>query len=549
MGMRFRVLRQSRSVPSLNPGECALMQDQWNDYGFQTQYLLYAESQGKTKRVGLVKILKRGQTSSDGIQISEDFAQLSDDFVSVGESLDYYQHLAELKGEQRDAILAALNDAVRRPELQQAFGHEEGWSTSVFRDRKDADIQEFLSLARSLVDNDYTSLPDEDLTFTFQPYGWEEPIKFNFHRVAVKPDDWFSGNEYLPGRIIALIGQNGSGKSTLLARLARVAHGSLAKRNLGTFGQLGEITPIGLGFPRIIAVSYSAFDSFALPGVAPKEQDEPDERAQIVEDARRGEGRFIFCGLRDIATELEREIESSKMQLEVDADRVISTCLKPIEALAEEFEGTINRVRESNRWSLFHDVLQILGTDPSFSDWEDASDLEAILALAPMETFLRFSTGHKIVLQIVASLSAYVTPRSLMLFDEPEMHLHPPLLAALMHAIRKILGSQRAFGIVATHSPVVIQETLGRNVFVIRREGKLAAAIGAPSETFGENVGSLTNNVFGMNSEVTDFHRVLDMLVKQVADLDQIERLFHPHGLSYQARAYVMMRLRRAAGE
>lgn len=524
------------------------MQDQWNDYQFQTQYLLYAESEGHAKRVGLVKILKRGQTSSDGIQINEDFDTLSDDFVSVGESLDYYQHLAELKREQRDAILAALNDAVRHPELQQSFGDEEGWSTSIFRDLKDADIQEFLSLARSLVDNDYTSLPDEDLTFTFQPYGWRHPIKFDFDRISIKPDDWFS-TKHLPGRMIALIGRNGSGKSTLLARLARVAHGSLAKRDMGVFGELGEISPIGLGFPRIIAVSYSAFDSFVLPGVAPQKEDEPDERVQIVEDSRKGEGRFIFCGLRDIAMELEREISSSETQREVETDRVTSTCLKPIDALAEEFERTINRVGQANRWSLFHDVLQILGTDPSFSDWEDATSLEALITLAPKEAFLRWSTGHKIALQIVASLSAYVTPRSLMLFDEPEMHLHPPLLAALMHAIRKILNSQRAFGIVATHSPVVIQETLGRNVLIIRREGKLADAVGVPSETFGENVGSLTNNVFGMNSEVTDFHRVLDMLVDQLGDLDRIERLFEPHGLSNQARAYVMSRLRRSGGE
>ncbi len=113
-----------------------------------------------------------------------------------------------------------------------------------------------------------------------------------------------------------------------------------------------------------------------------------------------------------------------------------------------------------------------------------------------------------------------------------------------MHAIRSILESQRAFGIVATHSPVVIQETLGRNVLIVRREGDIVDAVGVPAETFGENVGSLTNDVFGMNSEVTDFHRVLDMLVDRLGALEPIEGLFGPHGLSNQARAYVMNRLR-----
>ena len=52
-----------------------------------------------------------------------------------------------------------------------------------------------------------------------------------------------------------------------------------------------------------------------------------------------------------------------------------------------------------------------------------------------------------------------------------------------------------------------------------------------------------------MNSEVTDFHRVLDSLVELLGDLEQIEGRFEPHGLSNQARAYVMSRLGSSEGE
>jgi hypothetical protein len=58
-----------------------------------------------------------------------------------------------------------------------------------------------------------------------------------------------------------------------------------------------------------------------------------------------------------------------------------------------------------------------------------------------------------------------------------------------------------------------------------------------------KNVGASTNLVFGLHSEVTDFHQVLDALVRVHGDLEEIEEQFPPHGLSLQARAYVMNRL------
>jgi hypothetical protein len=126
----------------------------------------------------------------------------------------------------------------------------------------------------------------------------------------------------------------------LLARLARVAYGTAAHRAAGLFAELGEISPPGLGFPRIITVSYSAFDSFTLPGLGPQTIGEADQRAQIVQDVRRGEGRFVFCGLRDIASELESEIRAEATPATgapIGEDRVKQTLLKSIDLLGDEF--------------------------------------------------------------------------------------------------------------------------------------------------------------------------------------------------------------------
>jgi hypothetical protein len=128
------------------------------------------------------------------------------------------------------------------------------------------------------------------------------------------------------------------------------------------------------------------------------------------------------------------------------------------------------------------------------------------------------------------------------------MHLHPPLVAALMHGVRQILSIHKGCAVIATHSPVVVQESLGRHVHIVRREGAVTAVLSPTIETFGENVGALTTEVFGLHAETTDFYWILDWLVANKRDLAKIEKYFEPFGLSLQARAYVMTRLAKQRG-
>jgi ABC-type cobalamin/Fe3+-siderophores transport system ATPase subunit len=180
----------------------------------------------------------------------------------------------------------------------------------------------------------------------------------------------------------------------------------------------------------------------------------------------------------------------------------------------------------------------------NISEVLDEKDSESRLRAA----FLTCSSGHKIVLLTALGLLANIERQSLVLFDEPETHLHPPLLAALMHAFRKILHAHQAFAIIATHSAVVVQETLGRHVHVVRREGDITTVKPVRSETFGESIGLIATEVFGLNSESTDYHRILDELLAEVDDPDAIEALFLDESMSHQARAYILSRLAQRKG-
>lgn len=509
-----------------------LQRDDWNDFGFQTLYQLYlGRESGPPALIGNVKVLRRGQTAADPIQLAVgQLDGLGPEFCSVGQDLDYYERLAALGAERRTEILDELRDIVQDPALADDFREEAGWGTSLFRD---FDQEQDLPLARALIDRDYDMLPHGDLEFRFSPEGWDA-IALDFSAPASKLSRWSPEFEdgrpaHLPERMAVLVGRNGSGKSTILARLARVAHASPRERREPELQALGTLDPPGLGFTRVVAVNYSAFDSFTIPGRT------RDERLQVAKEVRAGTGRYMFCGLRDVALEIEGDQAADGPSLPAPAgERQATNRLKPLDRLTDEFVAAVGRIVSAGRKDVLIKCTGPIFLDPSIYVEGGA---EAFLLEGDLETrFHALSTGHKIVLHVICSIISHVERKSLVLFDEPEAHLHPPLLAALMHALRLALRELDAFAVVATHSPVVAQETLSRQVHVVVRGGRI---LPPQVETFGESIGLITNEVFSLGADATGYHSVLHALAEAYGDLGSIEGLFD-RGLSTQARAYVV---------
>jgi predicted ATPase len=546
----FTVVPPRGSIAAAYGAPFILRRDNWNDFGYQTLYQLYsALNQSEPTLIGDVKILKKGQTAADGHRLEDGtFIELDDSFCSMGQSLDYYERLANLSPDIRDMALHGLRDIVRYPNLSEGFRKEEGWSTSLFRYISEND--DFIEIARTLLDRDYTALPAVSVAFTLEIPGWLGPITFRFDSPQVesrKEHTFFADvqNEALPARIAVLIGRNGSGKSTLLARLARIAHASRWERKTKSLQSLGHLVPEGIGFTRVFAISYSAFDSFVVPGLNRR------DREQIARDIEEGSGRYIFCGLRDIVRELREELSKtsdsetlteSTTEIEL-VDRTEHTLLKPLEQIASEFVHTLQLIENKNRIGLLSQAVTPILGDPSFNDLPTRT-ISSLFDSDRHASFMSWSTGHKIVMHVIAFLVAHTERKSLVLFDEPEAHLHPPLLAALMHGVRLVLERNDAFAIVSTHAPVVIQETLARHVHLIVREGGSTMVKEPSIQTFGENIGLLTSEVFELTSTVTDYHAILAKIADRYENLEQIEALFDGQ-LSMQARAYVMSTMSR----
>jgi len=125
----------------------------------------------------------------------------------------------------------------------------------------------------------------------------------------------------------------------------------------------------------------------------------------------------------------------------------------------------------------------------------------------------RMSSGHAVVLLTITRLVETIEEKTLVIIDEPESHLHPPLLSAFLRALSELLHDRNGVSIIATHSPVVLQEVPRSCVWKINRVGKLSKPGRPDIETFGENVGILTREVFKLEVVKSGFH---DLLVKSV---------------------------------
>lgn len=143
-----------------------------------------------------------------------------------------------------------------------------------------------------------------------------------------------------------------------------------------------------------------------------------------------------------------------------------------------------------------------------------------------LKTFKALSAGHKIVLLTLTRLVEKVEEKTLVLIDEPEAHLHPPLLSAMIRAISELMVNRNGVAVVATHSPVILQEVPKSCVWILDRILSVSKAERPTIETFAESVGILSREVFKLELVQSGYHQSLESLRKRKASYaDALEEL------------------------
>lgn len=480
--MKFQVLSPNSRPPSHAKNVVFLQKDMWDDWGkYCTQfYLRLLDSDGKEHEIGSVKIgqigLKPHRHGTDLLpgyrrpQLPETFDSLSDQFFSLGQSDRYYESLQAFDACVRETILIALRDIAFDSAIRTSSQHEDVLTQSLMRNVTQATLNgQFARMALG-----GARLTRYKFTFTLPASAGsgKPPCQLDF---SIIPES------NPPTNVHVIIGRNGVGKTHLLHQITKVltpSHWPNEKNGEITWAKSAE--PSG-AFANLVAVSFSAFDESGLIA------DRSTHESEIP---------YTFIGLRDN-----------------DGSAGSFGQPKKPKDLASEFMRSLKKALPDNRRRRWLSAIAVLDSDPVFRSAMIDQMLDMIDSeqgdRAVEDRFRLLSSGHKIVLLTITRLIEFVEEKTLLLMDEPECHLHPPLLSAFIRSVSELLINRNGVAIIATHSPVVLQEVPRSCVWILSRNGRLTNAERPTIETFGENLSVLSREIFQLELTQSGFHQLL----------------------------------------
>lgn len=481
-----------------------LVKDSWDDHGFVTVFNLLVRLQdASVVKVGFLRIghadMTRSGWNRTSDRLPDRFESLDDGYFSLGMEDDYYEVLrGRLSRYMAREILHALRDAAYAGLPDQATLDLQVFSSSLLRGRTYGDLlrtrQVALGVRARIVPFKWSYTPEQK--------GLLPAPKLTFESTP---------GSLPPTNLHALIGRNGVGKSSLLHAIASAA----ANVQLDVEGDPDPGGDAGR-FASCVVISFSPFDrhpyAFADDAGIP----------------------FHFIRLR----------------------HQHHNRLKSDEELKDEFVRSFAIARVGARGARWRQAIETLNYGASGFLDGDMDVIDAMIRERSPSTLERemgrvfedLSSGHAVVLLMVTRLIEVVSERTLVLIDEPETHLHPPLLAALTNALSNLLADRNGMAVVATHSPVVLQEVPASCVHALERHGDELTARRPDLETYGESVGELTFDVFGLEVTSTGFHAAIAAEVANGGTYAEITRRFT--GLGAEARALLRaMTFSQARGE
>ncbi|UJA45455.1 ATP-binding protein [Staphylococcus epidermidis] len=431
-----------------------LVEDNWNDFGYTTLFVLHYYDGETNIEIGGVKI--GNYQNNSRTDITELIDGNNKNIFSLGTGKNYYLNLNKLASEKKIFILKELNDIAYNLDLLEKIKDLDITKESLLRWVSPLTIKEQFN---RIVQNKVELTPFE---FTFN--NNEFTIDFNIEPYS-KPQTNLQG----------IIGNNGIGKTKLLKDIF------LAFKNNDTKSLYNKESEDELIFANALLVSFSIFD----------------DNTDILKFINNEENtKLNYIGVQ--------EWKDNKLLNRSNDDLANEFC-NSIEKISKKRDGS------DTRWDKIVKILNVEKLEVNLSNINQFKEEDKVNF---KEIFKSLSSGQKIVTLTITKMIELVVEKTLILIDEPEMYLHPPLLAAYMRAISKLLIAQNGVGIIATHSPIVMQE-LRRDCVNILKGSQDKRIVTKPRiETYGENVGSLIREVFGLEVENTGYYQQLVLEVE-----------------------------------
>ncbi|MCX2584275.1 AAA family ATPase [Pedobacter sp. MR22-3] len=453
----------------------------WNDYHVKSIFRLgYFEDGNNELDLGYIKIIHKNELVTADM-LEDRFTLLDTKFCSISENMEYYLSLKGKFGYNgMVSILHAIQDVAYFPDIHEEFSRTENFKKSIIRnDDGERNLRQVRPLLQGL---DPANL--YKFTYNFQPIYSDHSVKIDFD---------FNDRQPLPNRIFAIIGKNGTGKTQLVTSLPQ----HFSRNNAEPFG--GKM-PM---FSKVIAISYSAFDNFSIPN-------------------KNATFNYLYCGLKDKDGSL-RTNKSLLLTFHHNWKKILTL------ERGVKWRSILYNFIDENIVNTFVNVGP--GRRPTVN-----VDIEGFNKIKN-----KFSSGQSIILFIITEVIANIRYDSLILYDEPETHLHPNAIVQLMNTVYELVNEFESYCIMATHSPLVIRELFSKNVLIMERNEDFPSIRKIGLECFGENLGILNDEVFGGREIPKQYKKIITELATSGYDYDQIISLleFDNRPLSLNASMYI----------
>ncbi len=472
-----------------------LRPDNWDDYGCKTLFSAwYIDKDGEKIELGSVKIGKKDFEKGWIEKCLEDsFTELSSDFFSLWQSAESYQKVREIEERYDLKVFETLHDMAYDLSLLERFAGQNVVEKSLCR---------FIS--KHMCVNQFHRIAHGEAVLT--PYHFDYVIKQkDKYRNDLRLEFSVRPNSLPPTNVHAIIGGNGTGKTTLIKNMIKSIfiknkENSMEKFVMGEFVYPSSDDELGY-FESVMCVSFSPFDNYS-----------------DVESCQ----NFNYIGVRKEYSEEGYEDGHGEINLLDDIRK----------KFIESYRNCIGNRTKKKDWI---EIIKMLGSDGDYliEAYNFADRIEGRSDLSYKDTreieriFDDLSAGHKEVLSIITRCIDQLAEKTILLIDEPENHLHPPLLSSLIRGISQMLIKRNGVALISTHSPIVLQEIPSSCVWILNRQGNCLFAYRPEIETFGTNIGVLTNEVFGYEVKKSGFHMLLQDVVKKCETYEEVLEQFN----------------------
>lgn len=506
--MFITILDRYGQFPRSAKSQLFLTWNDWNDYGYRTTFgVFYVDEYSKRHDLESVKIAFFGQvTGLPKLKVGDSFEELPEEYFSLGNTFGYYENLNALPKQVKQKIFDSLHDIAMYEDIFNKAILEDVTQVSLFR-----------SVTETEVSGQYRRMANGGSLLTPYDFVFETAIASSIKKVRltfkVEPES------EPPTNIHVIIGRNGSGKTTMLKKMVGTllneeVDSVLGELNIGKY--LNEEIIKKRIFPGLINVTFSAFDS---------------DNKHINDTEIKNGIKYYYVGLKK---------ESS--------EKMAGSIIKTASDLNFEFYTSLNNCKKKLIDFRWRTAIKILESDVNFKDEDvislidenkeiiDERERQEAFKDNALYVFSKLSSGHKIVLLTITRLVELVEEKTLIIIDEPETHLHPPLLSAFIRSLSDLLTHRNGVAIIATHSPVILQEVPKSCVWKIVRDGNIVTERRLRIESFGEDVGTLTHEIFNLEVTNSGFHTRLKEVMLKTKSYDEAINYFQ-NNLGVEAKA------------